>query len=464
MSVIGVDVGTTNTKVGAFDPTGRRLAHVTLRTPAGPDELAASVLDAIRDCVARSGAPDAIGVAGMAETGAALDSHGRPLTPLIFWTEARGRAYAATLNRACGPDELYRVTGRVVTAKSPLATWSWLRDREPAVLPAMARWLGAPDLVVRALTGRARTHPTLAARTLAFDLAAHDYAGELLALAGLRPDQLPAPTGFAGLVGGISADAATATGLLPGTQVVHAGHDHSVGAWAVGVRAPGSACLSLGTTEAVLAPTELPHPVPGARERGFTTDYRVDGSGRCLVGGLPACGALIEWTMRVLGRERDDMSDLLTRAELPTGMLVLPYLRGRAAPAPDDAARLTVHGRTAEHGAADLLAAAVEGTCLHSRWMTDVAAELARTRLNRTVLIGGLSRLPALARIKAALAQGPLHRARPPDTVCLGAALRAAAAVGLTVAEPATDRIVAEPSLRLAYRSVYRQWLDHARP
>lgn len=462
MTVLGIDVGTTNTKVGVFDPTGHCLARATRRTPAGVDELAAGVLDAIRRCVEESGAPDAIGVAGMAETGAAIDRHERPLTPLIFWTEARGAEHAAELNRACGLDELYRVTGRVASAKSPLATWLWLCHNEPAVPSAMMHWLGAPDLVVHALTGLASTHPTVAARTLAFDLATGDYDDDLLAIAGLRPHQLPAPTGFDGLAGRISADAAAATGLRVGTPVVHAGHDHSVGAWAAGVRAPGSACLSLGTSEAVLMPTEGSHPVVGARERGFTGDYRVDGTGRCLVGGLPACGALIEWTMSAIGNEHDDVSSLLAQAALPTGILVLPYPYGRAAPAPDPEARLTVHGRTDRHSAADLLAATVEGTCLHSRWMTDVAAELARTRVDRTVLIGGLSRLPALTRIKAALAPELLRRARIPDTVCLGAALRAAAAVGLPLPEPDTDPIPTDPALRLAYRPVYRQWLRRA--
>ena len=463
MSVIGIDVGTTNVKIAAFDPAGRCLAHVTLRTQADASDLVATVFDAIRDCVARGGAPDAVGVAGMAETGVAIDRDGRALTPLIFWTEARGTEHAAGLNRACDPDALYRATGRVATGKSPLATWLWLRHHEPAVLPNMTRWLGAPDLVVHALTGRACTHPTLAARTLAFDLDTCDYPDDLLAIAGLRADQLPAPTGFDGLAGRISTAAAAATGLRPGTPVVHAGHDHSVGAWAVGVRAPGSACLSLGTTEAVLMPTEAPHPVIGARERGFTVDRRLDGAGHCLVGGLPACGALIEWTMRAIGREHGDVSDLLARARLPTGMLVLPYPRGRAAPAPDHEARLTVLGRTGRHGPADLLAATVEGTCLHARWMTEVAAELGRTRVDRTVLIGGLSRLPALAGIKAALTPGVLHRARVPDTVCLGAALRAAEAVGLPVAEPATNQIAAEPALRRAYQPVYREWLNSAR-
>jgi hypothetical protein len=70
--------------------------------------------------------------------------------------------------------------------------------------------------------------------------------------------------------------------------------------------------------------------------------------------------------------------------------------------------------------------------------------------------------LPALTRIKAALAPELLHRARIPDTVCLGAALRAAAAVGLPLPEPDTDPIPTDPALRLAYRPVYRQWLRRA--
>src|SRR5205823_3697140 len=156
---------------------------VTRPTPSTADDLAATVLNAVRHCVAGSGAiPDAVGVTGMAESGVPVDHDGRALTPLLFWTDPRAAAEAEQLNRAHGAAELYRATGRTASAKSPLATWLWLRRNEPTVLAAMAQWLGAPDIAVRALTGTPATHPTLASRTLAFRIVTGDYDPDLLAL------------------------------------------------------------------------------------------------------------------------------------------------------------------------------------------------------------------------------------------------------------------------------------------
>lgn len=462
MGVLGIDVGTTNTKVGVFDLDGSCRAARTRRTPATADDLAATVLDLVRHCVTGCVTPpDAVGVAGMAETGVPVDRGGRALTPLLWWTDQRATAEAEALNRTCGPVELYRATGRVASAKSPLATWLWLRHNEPDVLAGMAWWLGAPDLAVRALTGVPATHPTSASRTLGFRIATGDYDPDLLALAGLRVDQFPALTNFAGPAGRVDARAAAATGLPTGTPVINAGHDHSVGAWAVGARTPGTACLSLGTAEAVLLPSAGRSVLEAARRHGFTTDYTADGARTCLVGGLPTCGALLEWLLTTLGEQPDRLAALLAGvAQLPTGIVLLPYLRGRAAPAPDPSARLAMHGVAESHGPGDLLAAAVEGACLHGRWMCETGADLAQAKLDSVVLTGGLSRLDTWRRIAAALGPAPLRVGRDGDAVRVGAALRAAAATGLTDNDPTlpTEPVAVDDDLRAAYQRTYRRF------
>ncbi|TDD16873.1 FGGY family carbohydrate kinase, partial [Nonomuraea diastatica] len=200
---------------------------------------------------------------------------------------------------------VYARTGRWVDGKAPLAKWLWLRAHEPGVLAAMRWWASVPDAVAYALTGELHTHETLAARTLGYDVVRGDYDEDLLALAGLRPEQL-APTARAvEPVGGLTVKV---SGVAAGIPVMIAGHDHAVGAWASGVRRPGHVADSMGTAEAVLAPAaHRPDPRLGLA-LGITADPALDGTGTVLVGGLPTSGGMLDWLLGLIAAPDDSQA------------------------------------------------------------------------------------------------------------------------------------------------------------
>ncbi|NUW38963.1 FGGY-family carbohydrate kinase [Nonomuraea rhodomycinica] len=516
-TLAGVDVGTTHVKVGFHDENGRCLAEVRRPTPRQLPALVAAVREGLAECAARTGhRPDAIGVTGMAETGVPLDAEGRPLTPLVWWTDPRGAEEASELARDAVT--LFEVTGHRATAKTPLAKWLWLRRHEPAVLDRMRWWAGAPDAVANALTGALRTHETLAARTLAYDLGRHAYDPDLLALAGLTSEVLPP---VAGAVEPVGRAVAGLDGVIPGTPVVIAGHDHMVGCWAAGVRRPGDAGDSLGTAEAVMVPAAAPPDARTGLALGITADPSLDGRHVVLVGGLSSSGALLDWLLDLLasgsdsgsgsgsgsaslsgtaagdnpgagsglgsgsgsgfgsGSESDSSSGfgsrmrdryavlphLLEGVRLPTGIVAEPYLRGRAAPAPDPRRRLTLAGLDADHGAGDLLAAAIEGTCLHTRWTLAELTAVAGTAVERLVVFGGQVRIPLWMRIKAAVSVPPVEVVRARDAVCAGAALVAGQAGGSLDDVPVLPHEAEprDPALAAAYDAVYERFLEAAR-
>lgn len=459
----GIDVGTTHVKVGFFDGRGGEVACVRRKTPSDLPALVKVVTDALGECAERAGrGPEAIGIAGMAETGVPLDAEGRPLTPLIWWNDPRGAAEIAEL----GLDDatLYAAAGRWADAKAPLAKWLWLRRHEPGVLKAMRWWAGAPEAVAYALTGVLRTNATLAARTLAYDVRTGRYDADLIAEAGLDGDRLPPVIGAAEPVGGLVVDV---PGVRRGAPVVIAGHDHAVGAWAAGVRRPGDVADSLGTAEALMVPAErAPDPRTGIA-LGVTADPALDGERTVLVGGLPTSGAMLDWALRLLGgKGYDDLPVLLDGVRLPTGIVVEPYLRGRVAPAPDRGRRAVLAGLDAAHGPGELLAAVVEGTCLHARWMLDELAAVAGAVPERLAVFGGQVRIPAWMRVKAAVSPVPVEIVRCRDAVCAGAALIAGRAGGSLADVPVLprERHSDEPGLRAAYRPQYETFLSRAAP
>ncbi|HEY3438431.1 MAG TPA: FGGY family carbohydrate kinase [Actinotalea sp.] len=333
--MLGLDIGTTNTKavLARIVPSGSatraerarpdldlgdscgeqiiELARAAAPTPATAADLVDTALRVVRTVVERAGvAPDAVGIASMAETGVPLDAAGRPLTDLLRWDGHRAADEALALSNVHGRLELFRATGVRSSAKVPLATWAWLRAHEPEIHTRMAAWAGVADLVALAMTGDLVTDHTLAGRTMGYLLPAGGAAlatafdADLVATVGLRPQQLPRvvpPDEAAGQVGGrtctqtqsqtrgdaprsaaglgdywsTARSAFVAAGLRRGTPVVVAGHDHAVGSWAAGVRTDGDRADSLGTAEAVMTvlpdqPGTLPYVSDrvSVRERG----------------------------------------------------------------------------------------------------------------------------------------------------------------------------------------------------
>ncbi|MEO3804570.1 FGGY family carbohydrate kinase [Nonomuraea sp. B1E8] len=486
----GIDVGTTHVKAGFFDDGGGCVTSVRRPTPHDLPALVAAVVEALAECAARAGrGPDAIGIAGMAETGVPLDASGRPLTPLLWWNDPRGHEEAAALRGPVPPIAggdavaVYARTGRWVDGKAPLAKWLWLRAHEPGVPAAMRWWASVPDAVAYALTGVLRTHETLAARTLAYDVVRGHYDEDLLALAGLSPEQLAPTAGAVEPVGGLTV---RVSGVAAGTPVVIAGHDHAVGAWASGVRRPGHVADSMGTAEAVLAPAaHRPDPRTGLA-LGVTADPSLDGTGTVLVGGLPTSGGMLDWLLglvpppdgpqaratadhaveRGAGRDRyAALPGLLDGVRLPTGIIAEPYLRGRVAPAPDRERRVTMSGIGPEHTFGDLLAAAMEGTCLHTRWTVAELAAVTGAAPERLVVFGGQVRIPLWMRVKAAVSPVPVEVVRADDAVCAGAALIAGQAGGSLGDVPVLPREPQpyDPGLATAYHPLYERFLTSAR-
>lgn len=447
---LGIDVGSSNTKAVLAELDGASVRECAAAAVPTPDQVPA-LLAAVGEVVARvlaeaPASPEAIGVASMAESGAALDSNGAPLTPILGWDGLHGAKHAQTLARRVGAERLFAHTGVRPSGKAPLAVWLGLREQLP-----FAHWAGAADLVVHALSGSLVTDHTLAGRTMAYRVGgelAPQLDAELLALAGLRPEQLPTvarpgdtpialdPSSVRrhGLEAVLTTARHAGPGLRSGTPVVAAGHDHAVAAWAAGVRHAGEQADSLGTAEAVL--TVLPQaPDPGpVAAAGMSWVRSVSGERHALLAGSAAAGAMLGWLDDQLGAERAGAA--LAAAgehghEASGTALVLPYLRGRQTPAPDPGARVEILGEPRDDAA--LARAVVEGVCLQARWMLREQTRLGGVTpaQDLTVLGGPALAIPALAVARRHSLPFTQRRVTVAEPVATGAAMLAAVRAGL---------------------------------
>jgi sugar (pentulose or hexulose) kinase len=258
--LVGVDVGTTSLKAVAVSLAGQVLASASRPTPwrrngahadIDPRELADVTIAVCAEAAAdeRLGSPGehvvrGIGVTGIAETGALLDSAGNPCAPALAWFDPRGDVQA--LRDRIDRTEFQRATGVRLNSKPSIAKIMWLQRNIPGADRAV-RHLCVGEWIVRALGGDEVTESSLASRTGLFDVherttwqTATDIVGPLM----------PERHVWAGeRVGTASGDVPQA---LRGAALTVAGHDHQTASLIVGACRDGALFDSMGTAEALI--------------------------------------------------------------------------------------------------------------------------------------------------------------------------------------------------------------------
>ncbi len=315
---LGIDVGTTRVKAGAFDPDGNRLGAAAVATPwtvqearaeIDPERLVDTAIAVAISALAESGAARAVavGVTGMAETGVLVNDAGDPVAPAIAWFDERGAHQAELLEKAFGA-EFTATTGLPPTNLCSLAKLRWLVDHNYAT-GHERRWYSVAEWIVHRLGGNPGSELSLASRTGLLHLhkaAAHDEAAEW---AGFSHPLLSNPT-WAGEPAGI---ASGGPNELAGARVTVAGMDHHCAAYGVGATDPTEVFDSCGTAEAIVRSSRhalTPEEVTRSVAAGITVGWHVVPEHLALLGGLP-CGLLLEPVLDLLGtRTRSEIETL----------------------------------------------------------------------------------------------------------------------------------------------------------
>jgi sugar (pentulose or hexulose) kinase len=338
--VLGVDVGTTETKAVATTLEGRVLAIGRGVTPwdvredggaeVAPAVLLDGVLAACGQAVEQASAVPgvagtlpvrAVGVTGMAEAGVLLDPTGRPSQlPIIAWFDPRGSAELAELDAGFAEG----FPARTGLPLGPLATFAkllWMR-REHDLSLSGRRWLNVPEYVVHALGGEAVAEPSLASRTGLLDQADRTPFEEALSVLGASSELLP-PLVPAGTPVGHTGQGAPA--WLRGAVLTVAGHDHPVASLAAGALGPDDVFDSCGTAEAFLRVTE--HRISPEQRIELSTHNVTQGAhvlvGRDLLLGGTRGGLLLRRTLAMLGADEPAAREAL-EAACPLGEVSLP--------------------------------------------------------------------------------------------------------------------------------------------
>jgi gluconokinase len=373
--VLGVDIGTTSTKVAAYAPDGTSVASATSGYPLeepqpgyavqAPEAIVTAVRDCIRGVVADVGAR---AVAGLSFSAAmhglvGLDADRKPLTPLVTWADTRARPQAERLREQSAGRALHRRTGTPLHPMSPLPKLVWFAEEEPELFDQARHWMGVKEYVVLQLSGELVMDHSMASGSGLMELDALAWDEEALSLSGLDAERLPALVPTRAVLPRLLPAVADDLGLDAHTPLVVGAGDGPSANLGLGAVRPGVAACSIGTSGALRVMVDKPTVDP----QGQVFCYALT-EHRWVVGGaINNGGVVIDWTGDALAPDLGDDAQeqlLALASDAPVGsggLLMLPYLLSERAPHWSALPRGAYVGLTRGHERKHLVRAALEG-------------------------------------------------------------------------------------------------------
>lgn len=261
---LGIDLGTTNTKVISVLPEGKHLSTASkptdwLMKPNGRVEAVAEELfEKIIACIAevlmktKDVVSDphvaGIGITGMAESGVILASTDKILAQPIAWFDSRGEAEMNALGKDFRK-EYQSKTGLVFKAESSLSSLLSLKTEGFDFTRKDIVWLNILEYVAFRFTGTKATEPSLSSRTALYDQSTLSLWKTAQKILGISDNFIPQER-FAGDSWG-SIASKDFQSELQGAVVTVAGHDHGVGAAGSGATGSDQLFNSAGTADVI---------------------------------------------------------------------------------------------------------------------------------------------------------------------------------------------------------------------
>lgn len=262
---LGIDLGTTNTKVISVSPEGKYIATASKptewfvkpngRVEAIAEELFKKILECTAEVLEKTRAkldnPNVagIGITGMAESGVILNKQGKILAQPIAWFDSRGEAEMSALGEEFRK-EYQSKTGLVFKAESSLSSLLSLKSEGFEFAQSGIVWLNILEYVAFCFTGTQATEPSLASRTALYDQSTLSLWKTAQKILGINESFIPEQR-FAGESWG-TISSGDFQSEIRGAVVTVAGHDHGVGAAGSGATGSDQLFNSAGTADVVL--------------------------------------------------------------------------------------------------------------------------------------------------------------------------------------------------------------------
>ena len=259
----GFDLGTTFFKVGLYTEHGICLGlghrpfvkeedaegRCTVPVERFLETVSAAFHDALVQAGVTSDSIKGVSYCSQANTFLLLDSHDKPLTPLIVWPDLRAAPLSESLAALTDTDDFLNASGQgLMGAQWMPAKLEWLRRQEPELWQRKARVLTISDYFSFLLTGSYIGDSGTASLTGLWDLQQNRWNQTMLDLLDLEARQLPELHRPGALTVGIGKSGSAWLGIPEGTPFTIGALDHHAAALGGGIGHWAPVSVSFGTS------------------------------------------------------------------------------------------------------------------------------------------------------------------------------------------------------------------------
>lgn len=480
--ILGIDQGTTNTKVVAIDSEGRILGQAARAIATAAPEpgfveqdaeaMVGNVLACIGELMERLSLKPAqiatLGIANQTETLVVWDPKtGRPVMPAIVWQCRRGGEELNTIRNADAVDVVKARTGLDLDPTFTAAKLLWLRHHRPAIAAGLKdgslRWGTVDSWLISSLSGGETyaTEPGNASRTMLFDIDRLVWDKELVALFGLDlaalPECRPSNANFGVTKASLLGAGIAITGAMGDQQAALFGH---------GCTQERELKVTYGTGAFLwMNAGTKPPPSPG---EGIirTIAWQTDRPCYAYEGFVMYAGKILDWLAERLSIAGGGavVAALAEKAGTSAGTLLIPAFQGLASPWWQPDLRAGLLGLSAATTSGHIAHAGLEAVCYQIRAVLEGVGGAGKEPLPIVKVDGSMTRSRYFTRLQASVLGAPLSVSASDAMTPFGSALMAGLGAGCwnTLADlrklpRAGERV--EPAEASAYQASYETWI-----
>ena len=334
----------------------------------------------------------AVGTSAIGPCMLPMNEAGEPLmNAVLYGVDTRAAKEIDELTARIGAERILDYSGNALTSQSVGPKILWLKRNRPDIFAETHKILTSTSYLVFRLTGKfVIDHYTAANSAPLYSAERRAWSDELVS--DIIPlERLPDIIWTIDIAGGVTAKAATETGLATGTPVICGTVDAAAEAISVGVLEPRDMMLMYGSTIFIIAITSK----RVKDGRLWYAPWLFPGQ-HASMAGLATSGTLTHWFHETLARELDPahaMEVLVAEAETSPpgakGLVILPYFSGERTPIHDTHAKGIIFGLNLTHTRGDLFRAALEGIAFGTNHILETYDDVSETPRNIFAVGGG---------------------------------------------------------------------------
>lgn len=394
---IGIDIGTSGTKILLVDNNGKILAQVTEEyevyypkegwSEQNPSDWLLAIkrgIDKIFDGENKREDVKGVSFGGQMHGLVMLDENDQVIRPAILWNDGRTQKQTDYLNEVVGKEKLAALTANVAFAGFTAPKILWIKENEPENFNKIAKICLPKDYVAYMFTGTFSSDYSDAGGTLLLDVENKRWSKEMCEKCFVDIAWLPKLYESYEVIGKVKSEY-----NLPNAIVTAGAGDNAAAAIGTGTVKNGDCNISLGTSGTVFISSNqflvddknslhaFPHATGGWHLMG------------CI---LSAASANKWWIKDILGAKYELPNDIEEKLG-ENSVFFLPYLMGERCPHNDVNAKGTFIGMCQSTTKDEMSLAVLEGVAFALKDCIEVAKESSIAVKKVTICGGGAKSL-----------------------------------------------------------------------